>query len=74
MKKIIFERDKCIGCGNCGFVCPQYWEMGEDGRSNLKGGKKSDETNNIELEVEEVGCNKEAEDSCPTLCIHIKEI
>ncbi len=73
MKKIIFERDKCIGCGSCTFVCPDYWEMGEDGMSNLKGGKKNKETGNIELEVEEAGCNKDAEDGCPALCIHVNE-
>ncbi len=74
MKKIILERDKCIGCGNCGFACPLYWEMGEDGRSNLKGGEKNKETGNIELEVEEAGCNKDAQEGCPAFCIHIKEI
>ncbi len=73
MKKVIFEREKCIGCGSCTFACPDYWEMGEDGMSNLKGGKKNEETGNIELDVEEVGCNKEAEEGCPALCIHIKE-
>lgn len=69
--KIIHERQKCIGCGACAAVCPAFWEMAEDGKANLKGAKKI-QNENYQLEVEEVGCNKEAADSCPVQCIHIK--
>lgn len=69
--KIIHERQKCIGCGACAVVCPAFWEMAEDGKANLKGAKKI-QNENYQLEVEEVGCNKEAADSCPVQCIHIK--
>ncbi len=73
MKKIIFEREKCIGCGNCSLVCPDYWKMGEDGKSNLKDSQKNEDTGNFEKIVEEVGCNEMAEKDCPAFCIHIKE-
>ncbi|HDZ54347.1 MAG TPA: ferredoxin [Candidatus Nealsonbacteria bacterium] len=70
MTKIIQEREKCIGCGSCVVLCPKFWEMDEDGKSNLKEGRKNSE-GNYELEVEEIECNQEAADSCPVQIIHI---
>lgn len=71
MKRIIHEREKCIGCGACVSVCPKYWEMSEDKKATLKesidkGGKV------FELEVEEIGCNNDAADICPVNCILIE--
>jgi len=69
--KITQEREKCIGCGTCVAVCPAFWTMGEDGKSSLKGAK--DVGGGIfELEVNEAGCNKEAESACPVQIIHVK--
>lgn len=65
--KIIHDRDVCIGCGACAAVCPDYWEMGGDGKSDLKGAKKD------VLTVKDIGCNKEAAQGCPVNCIHIEE-
>ena len=64
MPKVIHEREKCIGCGACAAVCPAFWEMGDDGKSILKGGKKTG--SNFELTV------KDAENTCPVQCIHVK--
>ena len=61
--RIIHERDKCISCGACAAVCPDNWEMAADGKSDPK-----------KTEVDEIGCNKEAEMICPVKCIHIEEI
>jgi len=69
--KIIQQREKCIGCGNCAAVCSEFWEMGSDGKANLKGAKKN-ENGEFELEVKDVGCNKQAESSCPVNIIHVK--
>ncbi len=71
MKKIAFERDKCIGCGTCSVICPGFWEVGDDGRAVLKGGVEIGD--DFEKEVEDVECNVEATQSCPVQCIHIKE-
>ena len=72
MAKIIHDENKCIGCGTCVAVCPKFWEMGENGKSKLKGAK--DKGNGIfELEVDNVECNKEAESSCPVQAIRIEE-
>jgi ferredoxin len=71
MSKIILERDKCIGCGACEAVCPKYWKISQDGKTNLKGSKK-EEGENYALELEEIDCNNQAAESCPVQCIHIK--
>jgi ferredoxin len=72
MKKIVFEREKCIGCGTCTVLCPVFWKMGDDGRAELKEGVKKE--NGFEREIEEVGCSEEAKQSCPVQCIHIEEL
>ena len=58
--KIEYEEDKCIGCGACVAVCPNNWEM-----KNTKAHPKS-----LDSDVE---CNKDAANTCPVQCIHIKE-
>lgn len=60
--KIEQDLDTCIGCGACVGVCSDNWEM--DG----------DKAKPIKVEVEEIGCNKEAEDICPVSCIKIEEV
>lgn len=69
--KIIHDRDMCIGCGACVAVCPAYWEMGSDGKSNLKEAKNNG--GKFELQINEAACNKSAAQSCPVNCIHIEE-
>ncbi len=61
MIKIIHEREKCIGCGACTAACDN-WEMADDGKSKPK-----------KTELEEVGCNQAAADTCPVQCIKIEE-
>lgn len=70
MPKVIQEREKCIGCGSCAALCPNYWEMAEDGKSRLKNSIQNAE-GNYELEVENIECNQEAADACPVQVIHI---
>ncbi len=60
--KIVHERDNCIGCGACAANCPDNWEMADDGKSKAK-----------KTELEEIGCNQEAADSCPVQCIKIEK-
>jgi ferredoxin len=30
------NKEKCIGCGYCVSVCPEVFELGEDGKSKIK--------------------------------------
>jgi ferredoxin len=55
-----FQREKCIGCGACAAICPANWQMKDDGKANP-----------IEVELEETGCNKQAEENCPANCIQV---
>lgn len=64
---IIHRINECIGCGSCAAVCPDFWEMGNDGKAHIKGG-----TNEI-LDLDTLGCNKDAAEICPVQCIEIKE-
>ncbi len=67
--KIIQERKKCIGCGSCVAVCDKYFEMADDGLVTIKGGETVG--NNMELEIQEVGCAKEAVEICPVQIIKV---
>ncbi|MFC1691307.1 ferredoxin [Nanoarchaeota archaeon] len=74
MTKYKVEHDKpnCIGCGACAAVCPESWEMVEDGKSKLKGAKEGEnQIETKEIEDAEFDSNKEAADSCPVNVIHI---
>ena len=73
--KIVLARNKCIGCGACVMANDKYYEMREDGRSELKGNEKREknlqELGPIEKDYE---INIEAAESCPVNCIHIYKI
>ncbi|HII53388.1 ferredoxin [Candidatus Micrarchaeota archaeon CG08_land_8_20_14_0_20_49_17] len=72
--KVEHDRSNCIGCSACAAVAPEFWEMGDDGKSTAKGAVKRDDG----WEVLEVGDadfakNKQAADVCPVNVIHIKK-
>lgn len=69
--KIVHDRPVCIGCGACAAVCPDSWEMGDDGKSHLKGSKPAGDK--FTLDVPKAGCNTGAAQSCPVNCIHLEE-
>ena len=75
--KIEHQRSKCIQCGACALVQPEFWEMNpKDYKANLKGSTKPNEGLDFEERVvskEEATHNKEARDVCPVNCIMIKE-
>lgn len=70
--KIIHNSKKCINCGNCVSICPDFWEINE-GKVRLKGGKLNEKTGNFELELENPDCNKETSETCPMKAIEIEE-
>lgn len=63
MFKIILDKNKCIGCGTCAAVCPGNYELGKDGKARA-----------LKEEVESLGCNRIAEETCPVKAITIKSI
>ena len=72
MPKIVLEREKCIGCGSCAALCDKYFKLADDGKSQLLDSEENTE-GNYELEVEEIGCARQAADGCPVQIIHILE-
>jgi ferredoxin len=69
--KIVHEKEGCIGCGACVVACEKFWEMNDDGKSNLKGSKPSGKEQ--VLEVGDLKSNLEAAQACPVNAIHIYE-
>lgn len=55
-KFIKINKEKCIGCGFCVSVCPDVFEIGEDGKSQLK--------EKVDLKANEK-CIREAKQGCP---------
>ncbi len=81
MAKFIIEHDRmnCIGCGACAAIAPEFWEMDDDGKSDIKNSKHSkNEKGEIILETltideKDFSKHKEAAESCPVNVIHIKK-
>jgi ferredoxin len=59
--KIEFYKEKCLGCGAC-TQC-NNWELGKDRKASPK-----------KTELDDVGCNREAEEICPVKAIKIIEV
>lgn len=36
MPKVTVDAKKCIGCGACVALCPDVFEIGQDGKSHVK--------------------------------------
>ena len=66
------DRPNCIGCSACAAIAPDYWYMGEDGKSDIKNSTKTpEEWEELDIKQEEYAKNKEAADACPVNVIHI---
>ena len=78
--KIVFDRKNCIGAAACAAVAPEFWEMKEDGKAHLIGGKTDENGNEVLIITESqmtenmkkaLELNKEAAEVCPVQVIHI---
>lgn len=58
--KLKVDKDLCIGCGACQAVCPQVFEIEDDGLAGVI-------TNDIDKTVEEDAID--AKEGCPTNAI-----
>ena len=60
--KIKVNKDKCLGCATCCFLAPNTFEMGEDGKAQVKNPQGDDEEKILQ-----------AVQACPCLAIEIEE-
>ena len=75
MAKFLLEHNRpdCIGCGACAAVAPEFWEMNDDGKSDITDGKDRDDAwQEREIEEKDFETNKHAAESCPVNVIHLK--
>lgn len=63
--KASIDESKCIMCGSCVAICPEVFEMKDDGKVAVKG--------NGEVPKESEEKVKESESSCPVSAINIEE-
>ncbi len=66
--KVSIDHSKCVACGSCVAVCPEVFEMKDDGTVDVKQEfKGKDISRELESKV------KEAHDMCPSFAIVIEE-
>ena len=62
--KAIVDKDTCIACGLCPSICPECFEMEDDGKAGAIVDEVPDGSEDSA---------KEAEESCPVNAISIEE-
>lgn len=72
--RIIYYRDKCIGCNYCVEAWPERWQMSKrDGKCVLIGGKKKGQVYRADVGEHERDLNERAAEVCPVDVIRVEE-
>lgn len=77
MKKyrIVYDRANCTGVAACHIVAERFWQMDQEDKAVLVGGKQVE--NDIwerEITEQELAENREAAQSCPVQVIKIVDL
>ena len=74
--KIVYDRENCIGAAACAAVAPDYWEIVDDGKADLKKAESKEENRVQEriIDESELEVNMEGARSCPVNVIHIIDL
>ncbi|KYH28428.1 MULTISPECIES: ferredoxin [Clostridium] len=62
--KAFVDQDTCIGCGLCPSICPDVFDMGDDGKAH---------TIVDEVPGDAEDCAVEAQESCPVSAIKVED-
>ena len=66
MQKIEVNKDICIGCGACQAICPEVFEINDEGLATVK-----TETSITNLSDEVLEMATDAKENCPVQAISI---
>ena len=69
--KVVHEIKECIGCGACAAIAPDFWELDDENKARLKGGKAKDSVSEREIEEKDLQANKDAAEACPVNAIKV---
>jgi len=67
--RVEIDHTVCHGFGACVELCSKFDLSDEDGKSHVEGAKKV--SNGEAVELDELGCHKQAAEACPFNAIHI---
>lgn len=62
--RAMIDREGCIGCGMCASICPEVFQIGDDGKAYVV---------NEDIPDSELVAAKEAESGCPVSVIGISQ-
>ncbi|HRW75566.1 MAG: ferredoxin [Saprospiraceae bacterium] len=75
MVRIIYHREKCIGCNGCVEAAPERWRISKrDGRSHLIEGKAKKGIYQVLVSDEEYEANVRAAVNCPARIIKVEQV
>ena len=67
--KVSIDKSKCIMCGSCVAICPEVFEMKDDGSVDVKEQYKEKDISDDAI----IAKVKEAEVACPATAIVVEE-
>ena len=67
--KVSIDKSKCIMCGSCVAICPEVFEMKDDGSVDVKEQYKGKDISDDAI----IAKVKEAESACPATAIVVEE-
>jgi ferredoxin len=66
--KVSIDKEKCTMCASCVAICPEVFEMKEDGSVDVK-----DEYKGVDVPAELEEKVREAASACPSMAIIVEE-
>ncbi|MGC9349729.1 MAG: ferredoxin [Anaerolineae bacterium] len=71
---VTIDREECIECGVCYSLCPDVFEPGDDGWSQIvEAYRVDDDPAKGKVPADLESCVEDAADACPVAIIHVGE-